>query len=474
MRRSGILLPIFSLDGSYGIGTLGKSAYNFIDFLSQAKQHYWQILPINPTAFGDSPYQSPCVFAGNPYFIDPDLLVHDGLIKESDAARIRQDNTGAIDYGKIYKTRLPLLFLAAQSISDTDKEYLRFKEENSFWLNDFEKFCVLKEINNMLPYSKWKIKELPSSAADKKHLYGKIQFLFFSQWLALKKYANANGVHIIGDLPIYPARDSSDYLFNKELFLLGTAAACPGDSFNPTGQLWGNPVYDWSIMEKDDFLWWKKRLKQASKLFDTVRIDHFRGIYEFYSVKEGALNALGGVWQKGAGMSFVNMIKREIPNINIIAEDLGFLNDQVRAFFKRSGFPGMKILQFAFDGTDSEYLPHNYTENSVAYTGTHDNPTIRQWLSTAKEKEILIAMDYLGVPNRYALCEGFIRAVMSSVSKDAIIPLQEYMHIGSEGRINTPGTLGNNWQWRINDDALSHNLTEKILNFTQTYKRAKE
>lgn len=472
MRRSGILLPIFSLGGDYGIGTLGKGAYDFIDFLAESKQYYWQILPINPTSFGDSPYQSPCVFAGNPYFIDPDLLVKDALIKESEAALIRQENNGTIDYGEIYKSRLTVLFSAAKNISDTDSEYLAFRDKNSFWLSDYEEFSILKEINHMLPFSQWK--NLSLSSQYEKSLYGKIQFLFFRQWLALKNYANSKGVHIIGDLPIYPARDSSDYLYNKELFLFGTAAACPGDSFNPKGQLWGNPIYDWNKMEKDDFHWWKERLKQSSYLFDSVRIDHFRGIYEYYSVKEDATNAIGGSWHKGAGLSFVNMVKDSFPRLKIIAEDLGFLNDDVRDFFKRSGFPGMKILLFAFDGTDSEHLPHNYTIDSVAYTGTHDNPTVRQWLSLAKEKEILNAMDYLGVPNRYALCEGFIRAVMGSVSDTAIIPLQEYMHIGSEGRINTPGTLGNNWLWRINEDALSHNLTEKILNFTLTYKRAKE
>lgn len=474
MRKSGILLPIFSLGGDYGIGTLGKAAYDFIDLLAESKQYYWQILPINPTAFGDSPYQSPCVFAGNPYFIDPDLLVKDALIKESEAATIRQENTGTIDYGKIYNRRLPILFSAAKNISDTDSEYLAFRNKNSFWLSDYEEFSLLKEANHMLPFSQWEIFAPALQEKKKKSLYGKIQFLFFRQWLALKKYANSKGVHIIGDLPIYPARDSSDYLYNKELFLPGTTAACPSDSFNPKGQLWGNPIYDWSKMEKDDFHWWKERLKQSSYLFDSVRIDHFRGIYEYYSVKENALNAIGGVWQKGAGLSFVNMVKDSFPKLKIIAEDLGFLNDDVRDFFKRSGFPGMKILLFAFDGTNSEHLPHNYTKDSVAYTGTHDNPTVRQWLSLAKEKEILNAMDYLGTPNRYALCEGFIRAVMGSVSDTAIIPLQEYMHIGSEGRINTPGTLGNNWLWRISEDALSHNLTEKILNFTLTYKRTKE
>lgn len=475
LRQSGILLPVFSLNSSYGIGTFGRGAYDFVDFLSNSKQHYWQILPLNPTAYGDSPYQSPCVFAGNPYFIDPDLLVDEGLLTQGEASSARQDNIGAVKYEKIYKERPSLLLKAAKGVDTLDKEYLHFKSDNAFWLEKYSEFCLLKELNHMQSFDRWQILDVSGSKLrEKQELYTKIQFLFFRQWLALKKYANAKDVHIIGDLPIYPAKDSSDYVFNKSLFLHGTTAACPGDIFNPKGQLWGNPIYDWSKMESDGFSWWKKRLKQASQLFDTVRIDHFRGIYEYYSVKEGVPDANSGIWQKGSGLSFVNMIKECFPKLNIIAEDLGFLNEQVKHFFKKSGFPGMKILIFAFDGTDSEYLPHNYTENSVAYTGTHDNPTVRQWLTLAKEREILTAMDYFGVPNRSCLCDAFIRGAMASISRDAIIPLQDYMHIGAEGRINTPGTVGNNWLWRINEDDLSHNLSEKILNFTQTYKRTKE
>lgn len=475
MRRSGILLPIFSLHGSYGIGTLGSAAYEFTDFLSRSGQYYWQILPLNPTSYGNSPYQSPSVFAGNPYFIDPDFLVRDGLLSQKDTEVLKSENTGKIDYGELYSLRLPLLKKAAENLSDKDTAFLDFTKENSFWLGDYGAFMALKEANNMLPHGKWaqKVTDI-AEAGNAGIIHCKIQFLFFRQWLALKKYANDKGVHIIGDLPVYPSEDSSDYYFGKENFLTGQVAACPPDSFSPNGQLWGNPIYDWSKMERDGFVWWQQRLRQAAKIFDCVRIDHFRGIYEYYSVKEGSSTAIDGKWQKGAGMNFVRMIKECFPHLEIIAEDLGFLTDDARAFFKESGFPGMKVLQFAFSGDDSEYLPHNYTPESVAYTGTHDNPTTVQWICSATKKELINAIDYLGAPSVTCLCDRFIRGVLSSVSKRAIIPLQDWLSLGCSGRINTPGTTGNNWQYRIKGTELTNNLSEKIHYYTKLYKRTKE
>ncbi len=475
MRQSGILLPVFSLYGDYGIGTLGKGAYDFIDFLSRSAQSYWQILPINPVSYGNSPYQSPSVFAGNPYFIDPDFLVRDGLLCESDVAPHRSENTGVIDYGEMFLRRISLLKKAAENVSDKDSEYLAFTKENSFWLGDYGAFMALKEKNNMLPHHKWtqKITDI-TKASQEGIIHCKIQFLFHRQWIALKKYANDNGVNIIGDLPIYPSQDSSDYYFFKESFLPERLAACPPDTFSPTGQLWGNPVYNWDKMERDDFLWWKQRLRQAFSLFDTVRIDHFRGIYEYYSVPSTATDAVNGKWEKGPGMKFVAMIRESFPNPDIIAEDLGFLTDSTRQFFRESGFDGMKILQFAFDTHNSEHLPHNYTRNSVAYTGTHDNPTVRQWLCTSPEKQVTLAADYLGVTNVQHLGDGFIRGVLSSVCRRAIIPLPDWLNLGCRGRINTPGTVGNNWQYRIKESDLSNNLSEKILFYTKLFNRAKE
>lgn len=475
MRKSGILLPIFSLHGNYGIGTLGNAAYEFIDFLSQSGQYYWQILPLNPTSYGNSPYQSPSVFAGNPYFIDPDFLVRDGLLTKDDIAPHQKSNSGKVNYAELYETRIELLKKAAENIPHNDKEYLAFTKKNSFWLSDYGAFMALKEENSMLPFEKWnkKISDF-SQAADTGMIYCKIQFLFFRQWLALKKYANAKGVRIIGDLPIYPSKDSSDYYFSRDNFLKEVVAACPPDSFSPNGQLWGNPVYNWQKMKEDGFLWWKERLRQASDLFDCVRIDHFRGIYEYYSVKENSQTAMDGNWNTGPGMDFVNMIKETFPSLDIIAEDLGFLTDGARAFFKESGFPGMKVLQFAFGGDDSEYLPHNYTRNSVAYTGTHDNPTVIEWMCRSSRDEFINAMDYLGVPSAQGMCERFIRAVLSCVSDTAVIPLQDWLAMGCEGRINTPGRVGNNWEFRISDNCLTHNLSEKILFYTKLFKRAKE
>ncbi len=475
VRKSGILLPIFSLYGSYGIGTLGKPAYDFIDFLSRSGQYYWQILPLNPTSYGNSPYQSPCVFAFNPYFIDPDLLVSEGLLSESDILLHKSENTGKINYSELYRTRLSLLKKAAEKVSDDDREYMSFLCKNSFWLIDFCAFMALKEENGMLPHEKWtkKISD-PNRLSHTGTLHCKIQFLFFKQWIALKKYANAKGVHIIGDLPIYPSRDSSDYYFSKELFLPGVAAACPPDSFSPLGQLWGNPIYNWKELENSGFSWWKERLSQASRLFDCVRIDHFRGIYEYYCVKENSSSAIGGAWVKGPGVRFCDMIKETFPGLHIIAEDLGFLTEEVRIFFKAGGFPGMKILQFAFDGGDSEYLPHSYEKNSVAYTGTHDNPTVREWLHGATREQVNFAADYLGASSVCGLSDSFIRGVMSSVSDTAIIPLQDWLCLGSEGRINTPGTMVNNWEFRIKEGQLTHNLSEKIFFYTKLFKRTKE
>lgn len=475
VRKSGILLPVFSLHGDYGIGTLGSAAYEFVDFLSQSGQYYWQILPLNPTSYGNSPYQSPCVFAGNPYLIDPDFLMRDGLISEKDTALTKEENTGKIDYGRLFLKRLALLKKAAENISHNDREYLSFTEENSFWLSDYGAFMALKEENSMLPFEKWhkKITDF-SKTAETGMIYCKIQFLFFRQWLALKKYANANGVSIIGDLPIYPSKDSSDYYFGKENFIFGEVAACPPDSFSPDGQLWGNPIYNWQNMKKDGFTWWKERLKQASMLFDCVRIDHFRGIYEYYSIKEDSSNAANGKWNPGPGMDFVRMIRENFPELKIIAEDLGFLTNDVRAFFKESGFDGMKVLQFAFGDFESEYLPHNYTENSVAYTGTHDNPTVKEWICKADKKEYVHAMDYLAASSVSSLGDKFIRAVLASVSKTAIIPLQDWLNLGCGNRINTPGTLQKNWEFRINESCLTHNLSEKILYYTKLYNRAKE
>ena len=475
MRKSGILLPVFSLDGNYGIGNLGKSAFSFADFLSASGQSIWQILPLTPTSYGNSPYQSPGVFAGNPYFIDPDDLYSRGLIDKSDLDSFILKGCENVDYGFLYKTRLPLLKKAVMKIPDSDKDYLAFCEKESFWLEKFAVFMALKEKNSMLSHRQWQYKSAEDIADSKKEisLHCKIQYVFYSQWLKLKKYANDKGIAIVGDLPIYPAEDSSDYYFQPDMFLKGKIAACPPDSFNINGQLWGNPVYDWQKHKESGYIWWKERLKNALSLYDSIRIDHFRGFYEYYSTDEGA-TAAAGSWSEGPGLDFCRMVKETFPHIDIIAEDLGFLTDKTRQFFRESGFDGMKVLLFAFDEADSEYLPHNHIKNCVVYTGTHDTPTVLGWICQSDSASLCRAMDYLGAPSIYSLSDYFIRGAFSSVADRAVIPMQDWLKTGCDGRINIPGIAGKNWQWRIKDGSLTKNLCEKILSYTKIYNRTQE
>ena len=475
MRSSGILLPVFSLGGDSGIGTLGKRAFEFADFLSESGQKYWQILPLNPTAYGNSPYQSPGIFAGNPYFIDPEDLYDKDLINKNQAESCKRENTGTVDYSDLYNTRLSTIKQAAKHISGSDKGYLAFCENQSFWLEKYSVFMALKEKNQMLHHFDWKYKSAEDIASLKKEIsvQSKIQYLFYSQWIVLKKYANAKGIHIIGDLPVYPAEDSSDFYFSPNMFLSDCMAACPPDAFNINGQLWGNPVYDWDKMKANDFLWWKERLRHSAEIYDSIRIDHFRGFYEYFSTKKGK-PARDGKWSKGPGLDFCKMVRKTFPDLDIIAEDLGFLTDDTREFFKKSTFDTMKVLLFAFDERNSEYLPHNHIENSVVYTGTHDTPTLLQWICSSDSTTLTRAMDYLGAPSIYTLSDYFIRGALSSVAKRAIIPMQDWLKMGCAGRINTPGTTGNNWTWRINDSSLTKNLSEKILSYTKIYCRNPE
>ena len=475
MRSSGILLPVFSLGGDFGIGTMGKGAFEFADFLCASGQRYWQILPLTPTSYGNSPYQSPSVFAGNPYFIDPQILYENALIDKSDLDSCRRQNKGTVDYADLYKSRLKVIKQAAKHISGSDKNYLEFCENQCFWLEKYSVFMALKEKNNMVHHLQWNYRSAEDIAVLKKEIaiHSKIQFLFYTQWLALKKYANAKGVHIMGDLPVYPAEDSSDYYFSPNMFLEGVVAACPPDSFNINGQLWGNPVYDWQKMKANDFLWWKERLRHSAEIYDSIRIDHFRGFYEYFSTPKGA-TAKEGRWSKGPGLDFCRMVRKTFPKLDIVAEDLGFLTDDTREFFRKSTFDTMKVLLFAFDEKDSEYLPHNHRKNSVVYTGTHDTPTVLQWICSQDSSTITRAMDYLGAPSIASLGEYFIRGAFSSVAKRAIIPFQDWLKVGCGGRINTPGTTGNNWMWRIDSSVLRNNLSEKILSYTKIYSRNQE
>lgn len=477
MRSSGILLAVSSLPSRFGIGTLGEGAFRFIDFLSESGQYYWQLLPVNPPGFGNSPYQAHSAFAGNVFYIDPGLLKKDGLLSESEMDAMLLPQSDRTDYSLMNGKRAGLLKTAAARIEENNRDFCLFEKENSFWLDDYCRYMALKENNSMKGLFEWKKLNVCESEVL---VQKKLQFLFFRQWQSLKAYANNNGVHLIGDLPIYVSHDSADFLSHRSLFLTDPSGSpsvlsgCPPDSFSPSGQLWGNPVYDWEKMEKDGFAWWKQRFSQAQKMFDAVRIDHFRGFYEYYCVPAGAKNAVRGKWRKGPGMKFVREIKKTFPSLGIIAEDLGFLTEETRAFFKESGFPGMKILQFAFDENNSEYLPHNHQKNAVVYTGTHDNPTTVEWQCSAKKETLNRAMNYLGANSCAGLCDAFIRAAFASVCETAIIPIQDWLKKGSPARMNTPSSVNNNWEFRVKESELTERLSQKILNYTLLFSRKQE
>lgn len=486
MRTSGILLPVSSLPSDYGIGTLGKEAYSFIDFLNSAKQHYWQILPLGHTGYSDSPYQCFSAFAGNPYYIDPMLLYQSGLIEEKDLPE--EKNTGKINYGKLYKKRLPLIKKAAMSVDVNSSEYISFERNNHFWLEDYSVYMSVKEANSMKPLNEWP-EEIRLADADmmeklrRKHgkeikVWKCIQFLFYTQWSNLKRYANARNVEIIGDIPIYVSADSCEMWMHNELFVTdddgnpALYAGCPPDSYSPFGQLWGNPIYDWARHRKDNYSWWISRLRHSSAIYDVIRIDHFRGFENYYAVDSTATDAVLGEWYKGPSKEFIDAIKRNIPSLRVIAEDLGNITDEVRGLLCYSDFPGMKVLQFAFDsGEDNEYLPHNYTRHSVAYTGTHDNPTLRQWSLITDDESLSFAKKYLNVNNAESLVNDCIRALFMSVCETVIIPMQDWLSLGSEARLNVPSTAFGNWSWRLKGTELDSALSKRIAGMTQLYSR---
>ena len=492
MRTSGILMPIFSLSSKGGIGTLGREAYEFVDFLEKSGQSWWQILPLNPTNYGDSPYQSFSSYAGNPYFIDPMLLIEEGLLTEAEFSSFDfgEDGVG-IDYGKLYENRISMLTCAFNRFSE-NASYRAFCKENAFWLDEYALFMALKNAHGDAAWETWEkefrlrhpdaIDEIRSTCSEVIALYKFIQFKFFEQWTALKKYANDKGVGIIGDIPIYVAYDSADVWSDPLQFQLDDAllpkavAGCPPDAFSEDGQLWGNPLYDWNYMKKDSFGWWKKRLGHALKLYDMIRIDHFRGFESYWSIPYGSKTAKGGKWVKGPNMALFNEFKREFGDaLPIIAEDLGFLTPQVHTMLKRAGFPGMKVLQFAFSaGEDSDYLPHNYNKNCVVYTGTHDNDTILGWAEASDEADLNMAKDYLRSNDNEGLNWSMMKAAMMSVADICILTMQDLIGLGSEARINTPSTVGGNWQWRISEGCINDWLAGIVLENTKIYFRTPE
>mgnify|MGYP002536189347 CR=1 FL=1 len=490
-RKCGVLLPISSLPSKYGIGCFDKKAYEFVDALKEAGQSYWQILPLGPTSYGDSPYQSFSTFAGNPYFISLEDLIEEGVLtkKECDKVDFGEDET-SVDYAKLYEGRM-LLLRKAYEKSDIymDAEFRKFQEEEAWWLKDYALFMAVKKRFGGIPWSEWAedIRLRWQNALDyyREEMYFEIefqeylQFKFRQQWMKLKAYANENGIQIIGDIPIYVAMDSADTWANPWLFKLDEkncptqVAGCPPDAFSATGQLWGNPLYRWDYHAQTGFAWWMKRIGYCYKLYDVVRIDHFRGFDEYYSIPYGDPTAEFGKWEKGPGYALFKTMKEQIGNKPVIAEDLGFLTPSVIRLVKKTGYPGMKILQFAFDSREeSDYLPHNYTANSVVYTGTHDNDTTTGWYQNLPEPQ----KDKI---RRYCNCDGgiisldFIRMCMGSIAKYAIFPIQDLFMQDSSCRMNTPGSAFANWAYRYEASALTQDRVDWLKSTTELFGRGR-
>jgi len=489
-RSSGILMHISSLPGPYGIGDMGKEAYLFVDFLSEAKQKNWQILPLGMTGYGDSPYQSFSAFAGNPYFIDLRELVSEGFL---DPIEVENTNFGnnptKIDYGLLFISKMDLLRKAYLNAKETLHEKLnQFFQEHEDWLMPFALFMSIKSLHQNKSWNQWEEKyqqydspevhEYRKKNLEEIYFWVFCQYYFWNQWQRLKNYANKKSIKIIGDLPIYVAEDSADVWANGHLFHLDsqktpiTVAGCPPDLFSSTGQLWGNPIYNWDSMAKNNYNWWIKRIDHSFKLFNSLRIDHFRGFEAYWAIPHGAKDAVGGEWIKGPGQALFHAIKEALGELDIIAEDLGFMTDGVKDLIKDLGFPGMKVLQFAFDSREeNDYIPHNYDKNSIVYTGTHDNETTSGWLQSIPSEDFMYAVHYLKLNYDEGLVWGFIRGAWSSTANLAIAPMQDFLELDNHSRMNTPSTLGCNWTWRMEQEAITQQLTIRIAELTLLYGR---
>ena len=489
-RAGGVLLSITSLPYPYGIGCLSKEAYEFVDYLAEAGQSYWQILPVGPTSYGDSPYAPFSTFAGNPYFIDLETLIEEGLLtkEECDAADFGS-NPKEVDYGKIYNSRYVLLQKAYdRSQVEENPKFHAFLRENEWWLEDYALFMSIKKIFSDGSWMTWaedirqrwdySMDYYRQTCRDQIMFQKFMQFKFREQWDKLKKYANGKGIKIIGDLPIYVAYDSADCWSHPELFQLDDSkkpyavAGCPPDAFSEEGQLWGNPLYRWDYHRGTGFEWWKKRFEYTFTLYDVVRIDHFRGFDEYFSIPAGDKNARGGHWEKGPGIDLFHAVKTVRPDVEIIAEDLGFMTDSVRKMVAESGFPNMKVLEFAWDVNDeTDHMPHRYEPNCVVYTGTHDNSTLVSWYQSISKDELKLIARYTNSPVEEQTPEEknwtMIRLAMYSVANTCIIPMQDYLILDDTARMNEPSTLGKNWKWRMDADALTKKLSERMYSMLE-------
>lgn len=493
MRGSGVLMHLSSLPSRFGIGTLGREAEHFADFLEETGTGYWQILPIGPTSYGDSPYQSFSSYAGNPYFIDLEQLIEQGLLGEEECLNIVWSSSDEyVDYQKLYQNRFVLLNRAYQVFAKQFPEkFYSFCEKEAAWLSDYALFMAEKDDHEGAPWYQWEeslrkreketVAKEQQRLADRICFYEVLQFWFYEQWEDFRTYLMKKKIRLIGDLPIYMAYDSVEVWCNPELFSLDETlkqkevAGCPPDAFDAGGQLWGNPIYRWDVMERDNYNWWIRRLRHGMRFFDIIRIDHFRGFASYFSIPATDKNAVGGVWKKGPGYAFFAEVKKQLKDLSIIAEDLGFLTPDVYELMDQCGYPGMKVLQFAFgaDNGENAYLPHNYTTNSVVYTGTHDNNTSEGWYSECGEWERKHAEAYLKLDEKEGIAWGMIRGAMGSVSELAVVPMQDLLGLDGRARMNRPSTLGWNWTWRMRSSLLTDEIKEKWSTMNRRYGRWK-
>ncbi len=495
-RTSGVLLHISSLPNEYGIGTFGKSAYGFVDFLVETEQTYWQILPLTTTSFGDSPYQSFSAFAGNTHFIDFDLLIEEGVLTKKDVQDINfGDNPEKVDYHRIFNERRPVLdqavlnFVANGGLKT--KEFNDFVENNAIWLEPFVQYMTIKEGQGLRAWYEWpeefrQYDEETVLAYCEKHQevvnYHRVtQYWFFKQWSALKEYANANHIQIIGDIPIYVSRDSVEMWQTPELFLVDEkgnptgVAGVPPDVFSADGQYWGNPIYDWAYMEENNYEWWVLRMSESFKLYDVVRIDHFRGFESYWEIPFGSETAITGEWKEGPGNRLFDQIEKELGDLKVIAEDLGFITEEVVEMREKTGYPGMKILQNGISGQDNLDLPHHYTPNTIAYVGTHDNRTALDWYLNQADLEARDQLDlYFNRRPGEPIADALNRGIAASPSHIVVYMMQDLLRLGEEARMNIPSTIGDNWDWRMKEEAITVDLKERLLQWTETYFRVNE
>lgn len=487
-RGCGILLHLSSLPSPYGIGTMGKCAYRFVDFLKASGQTYWQVLPLCMTGFGDSPYQSVAGFAGNPYFIDLDLLYELGLLSAADLPA-RDTTPGTVDYAALYHSRYAVLRKAYQNgYRSLQNEIRDFADKNRAWLEDFALFMALKEKHCGAPWYLWEeplkqrdaqaLQQASQDCVDEIRFHQFMQYLFYRQWSALRSYANDNGISVIGDIPIYVSHDSCDVWSHPDIFMLDEhrnptlVAGCPPDAFSASGQLWGNPVYRWDVLEQRHFDWWTERLRHCQTLYDSVRIDHFRGFDAFWAVPFGSTTAENGKWYPAPGLALFRELQRQLPQLSVIAEDLGFLTPSVIRLRDSLGICGTKVLLFAFDPREqSNHLPHFYPGHSVVYTGTHDNDTVEGWRKSAPNEAVSFASQYLHQSADETLAHAFIRGAYASVSDIAIIPMQDVLGLDNRARMNTPSTASQNWCWRMSPTDLSHCLADELHRLAVLYGR---